>query len=188
MCIFPIFSMFKNFTCSNPSLKIEEKNRIWQHNFQSSAFNSIPHSFLHPVLITCPYHLSLPLLMNFAIGSTSTSLLNSWFVLLSFNEIPHTHLIICISATSTRHQLARPSLNSISHADSDTTVIHSTFHLQWGSSGCQEWQKLSELHPSISDSRCSSKIRSTISIKSVSQITKALYTVICFSIHHYVLS
>ena len=40
---------------------------------------------------------------------------------------------------------------------------------QWGSSGCQKWQTLSELHPSISDSSCSSKIRS---IKSVSQITK----------------
>ena len=53
-----------------------------------------------PFLITCPYHLSLPLLMKVVIGSTPTSLLNSSFVLLSFNEIPHIHLIICISALS----------------------------------------------------------------------------------------
>ena len=49
-----------------------------------------------PFLITCPYRLSLRLLMKVVIGSTS--LLNSSFVLLSFNEIPHIHLIICISA------------------------------------------------------------------------------------------
>ena len=53
-----------------------------------------------PFLITCQYHLSLPLLMKVVIGSTPTSLLNSSFVLLSFNEIPHIHLIICISALS----------------------------------------------------------------------------------------
>ena len=53
-----------------------------------------------PFLITCPYHLSLPLLMTVVIGSTPTSLLNSSFVLLSFYEIPHIHLIICISALS----------------------------------------------------------------------------------------
>ena len=47
-----------------------------------------------------PYHLSLPLLMKVVIGSTPTSLLNSSFVLLSFNEIPHIHIIICISALS----------------------------------------------------------------------------------------
>ena len=65
--------------------------------------------------------------------------------------------------------------------------------LQRGSSGCQKWQTPSELHPSISDSICSSKIRSTISIKSVSQIAKthihmSLHTparsvYICLSIH-----
>ena len=44
--------------------------------------------------------------------------------------------------------------------------------LQRGSSGCQKWKTPSELHPSISDSSCSSKIRSTISTKSVSQIAK----------------
>ena len=48
-----------------------------------------------PFPITCPYHLSLPLLMKVVIGSTPTSLLNSSCVLLSFNEIPHIHLIIC---------------------------------------------------------------------------------------------
>ena len=53
-----------------------------------------------PFLITCPYHLSLPLLMKVVIGSTPTSLLNYSFVLLSFNEMPHIHLIIFISALS----------------------------------------------------------------------------------------
>ena len=38
-----------------------------------------------PFLITCPYHLSLPLLMKVVICSTPTILLNSSFVLLSFN-------------------------------------------------------------------------------------------------------
>ena len=56
--------------------------------------------FFSLFLITCPYHVSLPLLMKVVIGSTPTSLLNSSFVLLSFNEIPHIHLIICISALS----------------------------------------------------------------------------------------
>ena len=63
-------------------------------------------------------------------------------------------------------------LTSISHAASYTFDIHSTFHRLRGSSGFQKWQKLPKLHPSISDSRGSSKIRSTISIKSISQITK----------------
>ena len=53
-----------------------------------------------PFLITCPYHLSLPLLMTVVIGSTPTILLNSSFVLLSFMEIPHIHIIIRISALS----------------------------------------------------------------------------------------
>ena len=60
-----------------------------------------------PFLITCPYHLSLPLLMKVVIGSTPTSLLNSSFVLLSFNEIPHIHLIICISALSNFNPTSR---------------------------------------------------------------------------------
>ena len=117
--------------------------------------------------------------MKVVIGSTPTSRLNSSFVILSYNGIPHIHQIICIPALSNFN----PTSTSISHAASDTTGIHSTFHLQWGSSGCQKWQRLSELHPSMSDSSCSSKIRSTISIESVSQITKALYTFIRFSIH-----
>ena len=61
------------------------------------------HFFTHSsslFLITCPYHLSLPLLMTVVIGSTSTKCLNSSLVLLSFIETPHSHLIICISALS----------------------------------------------------------------------------------------
>ena len=52
----------------------------------------------HLSLITCTYRLSLPLLMKVVIGSTPTSLLNSSFVLLSFNEIPthpSNHLHLC---------------------------------------------------------------------------------------------
>ena len=61
-----------------------------------------------PFLITCPYHLSLPLLMKVVIGSTPTSLLNSSFVLLSFNEIPHIYSSASLLfQTLTRHQLAR---------------------------------------------------------------------------------
>ena len=51
-------------------------------------------------LITCEYHLSLPLLMTVVIGSTPTNFLNSSLVLLSFMETPHIHLITCISASS----------------------------------------------------------------------------------------
>ena len=66
-----------------------------------STLYSIHFISLHPVLITCPYHLSLPLLMKVVIYSTTpTSLLNSSFVILSFNKIPHIHLIICISTLS----------------------------------------------------------------------------------------
>ena len=51
------------------------------------------YTFLHPVLITCPYHLSLTPLMKVVIGSTPTNLLNSsLFCPLLFNEIPHNHL------------------------------------------------------------------------------------------------
>ena len=69
----------------------------------------------------------------YVIGSTPTSLLNSSFVLLSFMEIPHIHLIICISSLSNFDPTSTskgPSLTSISHTASDTTGIHSTFHLR----------------------------------------------------------
>ena len=77
---------------------------------------------------------------------------------------PSNHLHLFNPTSTSNGLLSLPS--SISHAASDTD-IHSTFHLQRGSSGCQK---------SISDSSCSSKIRSTISLKSVSQIIKAVYT------------
>ena len=46
-------------------------------------------------LITCSYHLSLPLLMTVVICSTPTNSLNSPLVLLSFMETSHIYLIIC---------------------------------------------------------------------------------------------
>ena len=80
---------------------------------------------------------------------------------------PSNHLHhLSLNPTST----SQPSLTSISHSASDTTGIHSTFHLQFWMS---EMAKTLGTHTSISDSICSSKIRSTISIKSVSQITNA---------------
>ena len=51
--------------------------------------------FLITFLITCPYHLSLPLLMTVVIGSILTNSLNSALVFLSFMETPQIHLIIC---------------------------------------------------------------------------------------------
>ena len=133
--------------------------------------------------ITCPYHLSLPPPMTVVICSTPTSILNFSFVLLSFMETPHSHLIICISALSNFNPTsARKGLVFLPYVM--LLLTHSTFRLYRGSSGCQKWQTLSELHSSIYNSSCSSKIRSTISIKSVSQITKALYTSICLSIYH----
>ena len=145
---------------------------------RSSAFNHILHTFLHLVLITLSHHMSIP--SQSTTPNEGCNRLNSnkpsQFAILSFNEIPHIHLIICISAPSNFNPTC---LTPTSHAVSDTTGIHLTFHLQWGISGCQKWQKLSELHPSISDSSCNSKIRSTISIESVTQITKTLCTFIC---------
>ena len=41
----------------------------------------------------------------------------------------------------TQMQLQGPSLTSISHAASDTTGIHSTFHLQWGELWVSEMAK-----------------------------------------------
>ena len=76
----------------------------WSSN-RSSAFNYILHTLLHPVLITCPYHLNLPLLMKLVICLSPTNFLNSSLVL-SFMETPHIHLIICISQALSQHQLA----------------------------------------------------------------------------------
>ena len=94
---------------------------------------------------------------------------------LSFN-----HLYLCsfkLNPTSTSKGLV--SLHKVMLLLTQLTYTL----LQRGSSGCPKWQTPSELYPSISDSSCSSKIRSTISIKSVSQIAKTLYTSICLSIH-----
>ena len=61
----------------------------------SSAFNSKPHTFLHPILITCPCPLSLPLLMTAVIGSTPTSLLNSSVVFHGDTTPPSNHMHLC---------------------------------------------------------------------------------------------
>ena len=93
------------------------------------------------------------------------------------------HLIICISALSNFNPTST-SKGLVSLPKVMLLLTQLTYtRLQRGSSGCQKWQTPSELHPPISDSSCSSKIRSTISIKSVSQIAKTLYTSICLSIH-----
>ena len=58
-------------------------------------------------LITCPYHLSLPLLMTVVTDSTPTNFLNYSLVILSFMESPHIHLIICISVLSNYNPTSR---------------------------------------------------------------------------------
>ena len=46
-------------------------------------------------LITCPYHLSLPLLMKVVLGSTPTNLLNSILVFHRDSTHPSNHLHLC---------------------------------------------------------------------------------------------
>ena len=66
---------------------------------RSSAFNSILHTFRHSVLVTFPHHRSIP--SQPTTFNNSCDMLNSnQRGLLSFMEIPHIHLIICITAPS----------------------------------------------------------------------------------------
>ena len=122
----------------------------------------------HPHHSSSHVHTSLPPLITIMIGSNS----NQFSQLLTCPSV--FHLIICISAllnfnpTSTSKGLV--SLPKVMLLLTQQPYTR----LQRGSSGCQKWKTPSELHPSISDSSCSSKIRSTISIKSVSQIEKLL--------------
>ena len=128
-----------------------------------------------PFLIPCPYHPSLPPLITVMIGSNQFSQL--------FTCPSAFYLIICISAISNFNPTST-SKGLVSLLKVMLLLTQLTYtRIQRGSSGCQKWQTPSELHPSISDSNCSSKIRSTISIKSVSQIAQTLYTCICLSIH-----
>ena len=84
------------------------------------------------------------------------------------------HLIICISALSNFNPTSTSkSLISLHKVMLLLTQLTYT-RLQRGSSGCQKWKTSSELHLSISDSSCSSKI-CFIFIKSVSKITKTLH-------------
>ena len=89
------------------------------------------------------------------------------------------HLYLCSNVNPTSTSKGLVSLPKVMLLLTQLTYTR----LQRGSSGWQKWQTPSELHPSISDSSCSSKILSTISIKSVSQIAKPLYTTICLCIH-----
>ena len=73
------------------------------------------HTFLHPVLITCSY-----LIIHPSQSFTCVSVL--------YGDTTH----------PSDDQRQEHSLTSIRHAASDTTDIHSTVHLQWGSSGCQK--------------------------------------------------
>ena len=65
------------------------------------------------------------------------------------------------------------TLNSIHFITQSSSLAHKLDHSSLaGNSGCQKWYNLSELHPSISE--FSGQNRSTISIKSVSQIKKLI--------------
>ena len=128
-----------------------------------------------PFLITCPYHPSLPPLITVMIGSNQFSQI--------FTCPSAFHLIICISALSNFNPTST-SKGIVSLPKVMLLLTQLTYtRLLRGSSGCQKWQTPSELHPAISDSSCSSQVRSNIPIKSVSQIAKTLYTSICLSIH-----
>ena len=79
----------------------------WSSSWSSALNSTKLHTFLHPVLITCLYHLSYH--SNDSCDNDNSNKLSQFFisfVLLSFMEIPHIHLIIC-SQTLTQHQLAR---------------------------------------------------------------------------------
>ena len=135
----------------------------------------------HPHLSSSHVHTSLPPLITVMIGSNS----NQFSQLFTCPSV--FHLIICISALSNFNPIST-SKGLVSLPKVMLLLTQLTYtRLQRGSSGCQKWKTPSELHPSISDSSCSSKICS-ISIKSVSQITKTLYTSICLSFHHQVLT
>ena len=133
---------------------------VFQLTFCLSTPNSI-HFFTQPsspFLITCPYHPSLSPLITVMIGSNQFSQL--------FTCPSVFHLIICISALSNFNPTST-SKGLVSLPEVMLLLTQITYtRLQRGSSGCQKWQTPSELHTSISDSSCSSKIRSTISIKS----------------------
>ena len=119
-----------------------------------------------PFLITCPYHPSLPPLITVMIGSNS----NQFSQLFTCPSV--IHLIIFVSALSNFNPIST-SKGLVSLPKVMLLLTQLTYtRLQRRISGCQKWKTPSELHPSISDSSCSSKIRSTISIKSVSQIAK----------------
>ena len=145
----------------------------------TSTPNSI-HFFTQPsspFLFTCPYHPCLPPLITVIIGSNS----NQFSQLFTCPSV--FDLIICISALSYFNPTST-SMGLVSLPKVMLLLTQLTYtRLQRGSSGCQKWQTPSELYPSISDSSYSSKMGSTISIKSVSQIAKTLYTSICLSIH-----
>ena len=84
------------------------------------------------------------------------------------------HLIICISALSNFNPTSTSKgLVSLPKVMLLLTQLIYT-RLPRGSSGCQKWKTPSELHPSISDSSCSSKIYS-ISIKCLQDKKNSLH-------------
>ena len=132
-----------------------------------------------PFLIICPYHPRLPPLITVMIGSDQFSQL--------FTCPSVFHLIICISALSNFNPPST-SKGLVSLPKIMLLLTQLTYtRLQRGSSGCQKWKTPSELHPPISDSSCSNKIRSTISIKSVSHIKVQCMIIqkVCLSINKF---
>ena len=114
-----------------------------------------------PFLITCPYHPSLPPLITVMIGSNS----NQFSQLFTCPSV--FHVIICISALSNFNpKSTSKGLVSLPKVMLLLTQLTYT-RLQRGALDVRNGKTPLELHPSISDSSCSSKICS-ISTESVS--------------------
>ena len=59
-----VMGIFLSISSSAISIILYSLTMSFWYSNRSSAFNSKLHILLYPVLITCPYHLSLPLLMT----------------------------------------------------------------------------------------------------------------------------
>ena len=129
----------------------------WSSNWPS-AFNSKLHTFLHPTILTNQLSQlsTCPSVFHLIIGISALSNFNPTSTSKGLVSLPKVMLLLT-QLTNTR--------------------------LQRGSTRCQKWKTPSELHPSISDSSCSSNIGS-ISTKSVPWIAKTRYTSIYLSFHH----
>ena len=69
---YPVMDIFSIFYICHICFHTLQPFPFWSSNW-SSTFNYELHKFGYPVVITCPYHISLPLLMTVVIGITQHS-------------------------------------------------------------------------------------------------------------------